>query len=134
MLIYGLQKNGTDEPICRAEMETQTWKKQVPTGGGRRGSHKQSNRETYTVCKIDNQQKFLHDSGNSNQNSVTIQRNGMGWDVGGRFKKKGSYIYLCLNHADVWQKQHTIIKQLPFSLKKNEKEKQQPISQKYKNS
>ena len=24
MHIYGIQKNGTDEPICKAEIETQT--------------------------------------------------------------------------------------------------------------
>ena len=24
--IYGIQKNGTDEPICRAGIETQTWR------------------------------------------------------------------------------------------------------------
>ena len=27
MHIYGIQKNGTDEPICRAGLETQTWRR-----------------------------------------------------------------------------------------------------------
>ena len=28
----------------------------------------------------------------------------MGWELGGRFKKEGTYIYLWLIHVDVWQK------------------------------
>ena len=27
----------------------------------------------------------------------------MGWEVGGRFKRKGTYLCLWLIHADVWQ-------------------------------
>ena len=28
----------------------------------------------------------------------------MGWEVGGRFKTEGIYVYLWLIHVDVWQK------------------------------
>ena len=28
----------------------------------------------------------------------------MGWDMEGRFKREGTYVYLWLIHADVWQK------------------------------
>ena len=28
----------------------------------------------------------------------------MGWEVGGRFKREGAYVYLRLIHTDVWQK------------------------------
>ena len=28
----------------------------------------------------------------------------MGWEVGGWFKSDGTYVYLWLIHADVWQK------------------------------
>ena len=28
----------------------------------------------------------------------------MGWEVGGRVKKKGTYVYLWLIHVDIWQK------------------------------
>ena len=53
-----------------------------------------SNMETYiTICKIDRQQEFTI-SGNSNRGSVSIQRDEMGWEMGGRFKREGIYIYL----------------------------------------
>ena len=28
----------------------------------------------------------------------------MGWEVGGSFKREGTYVYLWLIHDDVWQK------------------------------
>ena len=28
----------------------------------------------------------------------------MGWEVGGRFKREGTYIYLWQIHVDIWQK------------------------------
>ena len=28
----------------------------------------------------------------------------MGWEVGGRFKREGTYVYLRLIHVDGWQK------------------------------
>ena len=31
MHTYGIQKNGTDEPICKAEIETQMWRTNVWT-------------------------------------------------------------------------------------------------------
>ena len=37
--------------------------------------------------------------------TVTIYRGGMGWEVGGRFKREGTYVDLWLIHIDVWQKQ-----------------------------
>ena len=53
-----------------------------------------SNMETYiTICKIDRQQEFTV-SGNSNRGSVSIQRGEMGWEMGGRFKREGIYVYL----------------------------------------
>ena len=42
---------------------------------------------------------LLNDSGNSNWGSVTTQRDGKGWEVGGRFKKEGTYVYLWLIRA-----------------------------------
>ena len=54
--IYGIQKDGTDEPICRAAMETQTQKTDLWTrcGGGEEGEggmYGESNMETYiTTC------------------------------------------------------------------------------------
>ena len=59
-----------------------------------------SNMETYnTICKIDSQWEFA-DSGNSNRGSVTIQSR-MGREMVGRFKRKGTYVYLWLILVDV---------------------------------
>ena len=44
-----------------------------------------------------------YDSGKSNQSSV-IKRGGKGWEGGGKFKREGTYGYLCLIHAAIWQK------------------------------
>ena len=52
-------------------------------------------KQTYGVCRT---------TGNSNQASLTTQRGGMGWEVGGRFKREGTYVDLWLICVDVWQK------------------------------
>ena len=56
MLMYGIQKDGTDEFICRAVMEktqrTNLWTQQGEEGGAK--MYGESNMETFvTVCKID---------------------------------------------------------------------------------
>ena len=38
------------------------------------------------------------------RSSVTTYRVGMGWEVGGRLRREGTYVYLWLIHVDVWQK------------------------------
>ena len=43
----------------------------------------------------------------------------MGWEVGGKLKRKGTHVSLWLTHVDVWQKKHNIVKQfssVQFSL------------------
>ena len=35
---------------------------------------------------------------------VGAQNNEGQWEVGGRFKREGTYVYLWLTHVDVWQK------------------------------
>ena len=56
------------------------------------------------------------------QCSVTTQRGGMGWEVGGRLKRDRTRVYLGLIHVDLWRKptQHrkTIILQLKIIVKK----------------
>ena len=34
MYIYGIKKDGTDKPVCRAAMETQTQRTDICTRGG----------------------------------------------------------------------------------------------------
>ena len=98
MHIYGIQKNGTEELICRAAMEKQTFRIDFWTWerGGDSEMHGESNIETYiTICKIDNQQEF----------AVWFRKPGLcinleGWDgVGdGRQAQKGRDI--CITMAD----------------------------------
>ena len=58
--------------------------------------------------------------------SVITWKSGMGWEVGRRFKREGTYVYLWLIHNDVWQRPaqycETIIIQLKIR-KKNENKK-----------
>ena len=53
--------------------------------------------------------------------SLTISRGGMGWEVGGRFKREGTYVYIWLIHVGMWQKQtqycKAIILQLNMKIK-----------------
>ena len=37
MHIYGIYKNGADEPACRTVMETQTWRAELGTVGDAEG-------------------------------------------------------------------------------------------------
>ena len=43
----------------------------------------------------------------------------MGWEVGGRFKREGTYVYLWLIHVDVWQKPTQYCKVITLQLKIN---------------
>ena len=45
----------------------------------------------------------------------------MGWEVGGRFKREGTYVYLWLIHDDVWQKSAQYCKVITLQLKKSYK-------------
>ena len=51
------------------------------------------------------------------QCSVMTYRGGTEWQVGGRFKRKGTCIYLWLIHDDVWQKSSQYCKVTVFQLK-----------------
>ena len=43
----------------------------------------------------------------------------MGWEVGGRSKKDGTYVYLWLIHVDVWQKPTQYCKTIIIQLQIN---------------
>jgi len=62
---------------------------------------------------------LLYDSGNANQGSVTTQRRGKGWEVGGRFKREETHVYLWLAHVDVWQRPTQYSEAIFFQLKIN---------------
>ena len=61
--------------------------------------------ETYTLpyVKWIASGTLLFDTGSSTQCSVTTQKGGEGQDLGERFKKEETYVYLWLIHI-VWQK------------------------------
>ena len=62
---------------------------------------------------------LLYDSGSSNWCSVTTRRAGVRWKVGGKFKREGTYVYLWLVHADVWQRPTEYGKAIILQLKIN---------------
>ena len=43
----------------------------------------------------------------------------MGWEVGGKFRREGTYVYLWLIHVDVWQKPTQYCKAIILQLKIN---------------
>jgi len=43
----------------------------------------------------------------------------MGWEVGGRFKREGTYVYLLVIHADIWQKTMQCCEAIILQLKLN---------------
>ena len=68
------------------------------------------------ICKIA-RGHFLYDSGKSMRVSVTTSRGGMGREVGRRFKREATYVYLWQMHVNIWRNQHNIVKQLSFNEK-----------------
>ena len=100
-LVYGIQKDGTDEYLQRAAMKTQTQRTDLETRVGRRGKGWDKWREYHgsiysNICKQIASGNLLSDSGNSKWGSVIIQRGGTGWEVRGRFKREGTYVHLWL--------------------------------------
>ena len=74
--------------------------------------------ETYiTICKMIEKGNLLYVSGNSNRGSVSTWRGGMGREMKGRFKMEGTYVYLWLIHAEVWQETTTFCKIIILQLK-----------------
>ena len=95
-----------------------------PWGDGGEGEiYGKSNMETYIViCKIDSQQEFAIWLRDSNRGSVSTWRDGMGREMGGRFKREGIYVYLWLiQRFD--RKQQNSVKQLSFNKKNKLKKK-----------
>ena len=61
-----------------------------------------SNMETnITICKIDRQGEFAVSLRNLKQGLCINLEDGMGRDIGGKFKRKGIYVYIGLIHVEV---------------------------------
>ena len=99
MHIYGIQKDGTEEFICRAAMEKQTQRTDLWTWGEGE-MYGKSKMETYiTICKIDSQWEFsvwLRELKPELGNYLE------GWD-GRQVQEGGAYLYLWLVYAGEWQ-------------------------------
>ena len=99
MHIYGFQKVGTDEPISKAAMETQTLRTDLRTRLGRekrvRGMEKVTWKRTLPYVKQIANGNLQYDSGENNPGG------GMGREVGGMFKWEGTWVNLWLIHVDV---------------------------------
>ena len=54
---------------------------------------------------------FQYDTGNTNPVLCYNLEGGIRWEVGGRFKREGTYVYLWLIHVDVWQEKQNKTKQ-----------------------
>ena len=87
---YGIQREGTDEPISRGSNgEADIENRLMDMGKGEDGEDEMNGErsmEAYALSYIKQiaNGNLLYDSGNSNWGSVTTQRAGEGWKVGGR--------------------------------------------------
>ena len=109
--ICGIQKNGTDEPVCRAGLETQMQRTDVCGHKvGREGGMNWEIRfdiNTLPCVKQIASGNLLYSTGSSAQCFVTTQRDEIG-RVGGRLNREGIYVYIQLIHIIVQQKLTTL--------------------------
>ena len=70
-----------------------------------------------------------YDSGNSNRGSVTISKCGMGREIGGRFRREGTWVYLWWILVDVCQKIMKFCKAVILQLKCLKKSKLKNVSE-----
>ena len=63
---------------------------------------------------------LLCDPGSSDQCSVISQRSGLGWEVGGRFKREGVHVYIHLIHFIVQQRLTRRCRAIILQLERNE--------------
>ena len=118
MHIYGIQKDDTDEFICRVAMEKQTQRTDLWTWWGGQEEEGEmygnNNMETYnTICKIDSQWEFALYLRELIQGFYINLRVAMG----GRLKREGTYVYLWLSLVDVRQKPTKFSKAIILQLK-----------------
>ena len=87
-------------------------------GEGEGGRDWQSSVEACTLPYVERRAsgELLYDAGNSAWYFVTTERGGIGLEVGGRFKREGTNVYLWLIHVDVWQKSTQHCKALVLQL------------------
>ena len=62
---------------------------------------------------------LLYVSGNSNRDSISTKRGRMWREMGGSFKREGTYVHLWLIHVDICQKTTKLCKAIILQLKIN---------------
>ena len=78
----------------------------------------ESNMETYTtICNIDSQREFAVWLRKLKQGLCINLEGWDGGEMGGRFKREETYVYLWLIHVDVWQKPTQYCKAIILQLK-----------------
>ena len=94
--IYGIQKYGRDETICKVEIKIQTQRTDLWAAG--EGG---TNWESTTTCEIDTSGKLLCDTGNTAQCSVMAQRGGME-NAGGRGAQEEGDRCILIANSHCW--------------------------------
>ena len=94
--MHRIQKDGPNELICRAAVETQAQGTGLWAGGAGEGEgwtvERGARRHTHHWKRA--RANLWCDSGSSHRCSVTTWGGGrVGWDVGGRYKREGTYVH-----------------------------------------
>ena len=101
--IHGIQKDSTDEFIIRRAMEKQTQKTDLRTRRRKRLRPMETVTWKFIIPYVKQAANgnWLYDSRSSNKGSVTIQKDGVGREMEGRFRRVGTWVYLRLILVDV---------------------------------
>ena len=92
----GIKRNSTDEPICRAGIDTDVESRYVDTGKGKRGVGWTGRWDLHiytTTCKTESYGSLLCGTRNSVQGSVVTRGVRWGRVLGGRSKREGLHIH-----------------------------------------
>ena len=89
--------------------------------------------ETYTSPDVKQiaSGNLLYEAESSNSVLYDNLEDGLGWEVGGKFKKEGTYVYLWLIHVDVWQKPKQYCKAIILQLKLKKKQRKKDREKKF---
>ena len=110
MHIYGIQKDGNDNPVCETAKETQMYRMDFWTLWGRERSgfgrmalkhvyyHVRNELPVYVRCRIQDAWGWC---------MGMIQRDDMGWQGGSGL---GTHVHPWWIHVNVWQNQYSIVK------------------------
>ena len=106
--------------FCRAAIKTHR-EQTLTQGGGRKEKmgcmDRVSSKLIFPYVKKRASGNLLYVSGNSKQGSNNLE-GGTRREMGGRFRREGTYVYLWLIHVEVWLKPVQFCKAIILQLKK----------------